>query len=182
MNSKMAAGIGILLATLAISVEVLPQEPPKKPLLAELRVDADLGTVSVNGVWRPDNATKNNEEEAVTELICFRRGGKDLVGTEAFCLQTSASAPQGMLTAGHQWLKVVEWSSTQIIATDDSAICVTSQTIFDLKRKTVTALDIRKPEAPGFNNMCEYLPDRQTYYFQDVANYYTQKRLGTLRK
>jgi hypothetical protein len=161
----------------------VPQTPPKRPLLAELRVDVDLGSVSANGVWRPDNATKNNEVvEAVTELSCFRRGGKDLVGTEAFCLEAAASAPQGMLTVGTQWLKVVEWSDSQIIATDDSAICRTSQTIFDLKRKSVTALDIRKPEAQGLGGACNLIPDRQTYYLQDVTDYYVQKRLSAARK
>jgi len=104
------------------------------------------------------------------------------VGTEAFCLEASASAPNGMLTVGTQWLKVVEWNSTQIIAADDSAICLTSQTIFDLKRKTVTALHIRKPEARGFNNVCDLLPDRQTYYLQDVTDYYVQKQLAAARK
>jgi len=77
--------------------DAVPQTPPKKPLLAEPRVDADLGSVSANGVWRPDYATKKNEVvEAVTELSCFRQGGKDLVGTEAFCLEAAASAPNGL--------------------------------------------------------------------------------------
>jgi hypothetical protein len=161
----------------------VPQTPPKKPLLAELEVYADLGSVSADGVWRPDNPTGKNEiTEAVTKLECYRQGGKSLVGTEAFCLEASASAPHGMLTVGFQWLKVVEWSDAQIIATDDSAICLTSQTIFDLKRKTVTALDIRKPEARGFNNACDLLPDRQTYYLQDVTDYYVQKQLAATRK
>jgi hypothetical protein len=42
---------------------------------------------------------------------------------------------------GTQWLKVVEWNDSQVIATADyRSSCVTSQTIFDLKRKTVIAL------------------------------------------
>ena len=120
--------------------------------------------------------------EAVTQLSCFRHGGKGLVGTEAFCEEASASAPDGMLTVGTNWLKVVESSDTRIIAIDNSPICLTSQLIFDLKRKTVTALDIRKPEARGFNNVCDLLPDRQTYYFQDVTDYYVQKQLAAARK
>ena len=163
--------------------DAVPQAPPKKPLLAELGVDTDLGSVSADGVWRPDNPTEKNETaEAVVKLECYRQGGKGLVGTEAFCLEAAASAPYGMLNVGFQWLKVVEWSDTQIIATDDSAICRTSQTIFDLKRKTVTALEIRKPEVRGFNNVCDLLPDRQTYYLQDVADYYVQKQLAAARK
>src|SRR5579884_602594 len=81
----------------------------------------------------------------------------------------------GTLDVSTEWLKVIEWNETQIIATDDSSICLTSQTIFDLKRKTVIALDVRKPEAQGFRGACNLIPDRQTYYLQDVADYYARK-------
>jgi hypothetical protein len=118
--------------------------------------------VSVTGVWRPDNPTKQNEAiEAVTELSCFRHGGKDVVGTDAFCLQATAMSPNGFLDVSTVWLKVTQWGPTQIIATDDSSICLTSQTIFDLTRKTVIALDIRKPEAQGLEGSCNALADRQ---------------------
>ena len=148
----------------------------QKPKLAEVLVDKDGGGTCANGVWRPDNPTKKNElVEAVTELSCCRHDGKDLVGTEAFCLQAMALSPNGLLDVSTDWLKVVQWDANQIIAIDDSSICVTSQTIFDLKRKTVIALDIRKPEAQGLQGACNLLPDRQTYYLQDKADYYTNK-------
>ncbi len=151
------------------------QERPK--LAKVLSVDKD--SVSVKGLWRPDNPTKKNElMEAVTELSCFRHGGHSLVGTEAFCLQVTAMVldkTNGMLDVITGWLKVIEWNETQIIATDDSSICLTSQTIFDLKRKTVIALDVRKPEAQGFRGACNLIPDRQTYYLQDVVDYYARK-------
>jgi len=148
----------------------------QKPKLAELHLDAEASWVSVSGVWRPDNPTKKNEVvEAVTELSCYRHGGKELVGTEAFCLQATAMSPNGLLDVSTDWLKVVEWSATQIIATNDLSICITSQTIFDLKRKTVISLDVRKPEAQGLAGTCNLLPDRQTYYLQDKANYFAQK-------
>jgi hypothetical protein len=92
-------------------------------------------------------------------------------------------APHGLLDVSTGWLKVVEWNATQIIATDDSSICLTSQTIFDLKRKTVIALDIRKPEAQGLEGACNFIPDRQTYYLQDKADYFAQKiATGKCRK
>jgi hypothetical protein len=97
------------------------------------------------------------------------------MGTEAFCLQATAMAPDGLLDVSTNWLKVIEWSDTQIIAIDDSSICLTSQTIFDVKRKTVIALDIRKPEAQGFKGACNLVPDRQTYYFQDKADYFAHR-------
>ncbi len=154
----------------------------QKPKLAEIILDKDGGWVSASGVWRPDNPTKKNEPiEAVTELSCFRHGGKVLTGTEAFCLQAMAMSPGGLLDVSTGWLKVVEWSTTQIIATDDSSICLTSQTIFDLKRKTVIALDVRKPEAQGLGGACNLIPDRQTYYLQDKVDYFAQKSLGTTK-
>src|SRR6266851_4519177 len=79
------------------------------------------------------------------------------------------------------WLKVIEWNASQIIATDDLSICITSQTIFDLKRKTVIALDIRKPEAQGLGGACNLLPDRQTYYLQDKVDYFAQKSVGATK-
>jgi hypothetical protein len=166
-----------LLLTFAIAVVALAAaRAQQEPKLAELILSKDGGWVSVSGVWRPDNPTKKNElVEAVTELSCYRQGGKDLVGTAAFCLQATATAPHGLLDVSTDWLRVVEWNATQIIATDDSSVCLTSQTIFDLKRKTVIALDIRKPEARGFAGACNLLPDRQTYYFQDKVDYFAQK-------
>jgi hypothetical protein len=157
--------------------------PERKPKLAEVLLDKDGGWASVSGVWRSDNPTKKNEPvEAVIELSCFRHGGKVLVGTEAFCLQAMATSPGGyMLDVSTDWLKVVEWSATQIIATDDSSICLTSQTIFDLKRKTVIALDVRKPEAQGLGGACNVLPDRQTYYLQDKVDYFVQKGINAAK-
>ncbi len=165
----------------ALGVLTLASAGAQKPKLAALILDKDGGWVSVSGVWRPDNPTNKNElVESVTELSCFRHGGKDFVGTEAFCLQAMAMSPNGLLdvSTDTDWLKVVEWNATQIIATDDSSICLTSQTIFDLKRKTVIALDIRKPEAQGLGGACNLIPDRQTYYLQDKADYFAQKSLG----
>jgi|GEM_PF-6003417 len=150
----------------------------ERPKLATV-LSVDKVGVSVKGLWRPDNPTKKNEPmEAVTELSCFRHGGNDLVGTEAFCLQVTAMVLDkavGTLDVSTEWLKVIEWNETQIIATDDSSICLTAQTIFDLKRKTVIALDVRKPEAQGLGGACNLIPDRQTYYLQDVVDYFAKK-------
>jgi tRNA G46 methylase TrmB len=92
-----------------------------------------------------------------------------------------AMSPGGLLDVSTDWLKVAEWSTTQIIATDDSSICLTSQTTFDLKRKTVIALDVRKPEAQGLGGACNLTPDRQTYYLQDKVDYFGQKSFGTTK-
>jgi hypothetical protein len=154
----------------------------QKPKLAQLILDEGGDWVSVSGVWRPDNPTKKNEPvEAVVELSCFHHGGKVVVGTDAFCLQATAMSPDGLLDVSTNWLKVIEWSPAQIIATD-STICLTSQTLFDLKRKTVIALDVRKPEAQGLGGACNLLPDRQTYYLQDKVDYFAQKGVNAATK
>jgi hypothetical protein len=165
----------IVLTTASVFAQTpKPASAPTKPKLAEPIADGD--SLYVTGVWRPDNPTKHNELiEGVTELTCFRHGGQELVRTEAFCLQVTATLVNQMLSPGTQWLKVLEWSDAQSIAADDSPICISSQTIFDLKRKTAIALDVRKPEAKGLFNSCESLPDRQTYYLQDVVDYYAHK-------
>jgi len=150
----------------------------EKPKLAKL-VSADKDSVYIKGIWRPDNPTGKNElMEAVTELSCYRHGGNELVGSEAFCLQATGmilDKTNGMLDVNTEWLKVVEWSETEIIATDDSSVCLTSQTTFDLKRQTVIALDVRKPEAQGLRGACNSIQDRQTYYLQDLVDYYARK-------
>ena len=155
-------------------------EAPKTPKLAELifwiRMAAGYPSVASGDLTIQQR--KMNLWKQSAELSCFRHGGKVLTGTEAFCLQAMAMSPGGLLDVSTDWLKVVEWSTTQIIATDDSSICLTSQTIFDLKRKTVIALDIRKPEAQGLAGACNLIPDRQTYYLQDKADYFAQKSLA----
>jgi hypothetical protein len=77
-------------------------------------------------------------------------------------------------------LKVVEWNDKQIIAVNDEPICLSQQVIFDVKRQTAIALDVRKVGVKGFAGACEELPDRQTYYLQDRVDYYTKKALGKL--
>lgn len=172
-------------ATLAVTFAVLASlsvRAQDKPKLAALFVDVDGGGAYAVGVWRPDNPSKKQLVEAVTQLSCFRRGGVDFVGTEAFCLRAMATAPNEMLNVTTEYLKVVEWNANQIIATDDSNICVTSQTIFDFKRKTISGLDVRKPEARGPSNACALVPDKQAYYLQDVSDYYAKKRAGSAGK
>lgn len=82
-----------------------------------------------------------------------------------------------MLTVGTSWLKVVEWTKSEVVATDSSPDCLTTKLIFDLQNKTVISLDVRKPSSKGLFNACELVPDRQTYYLEDTADYYTRKEL-----
>jgi hypothetical protein len=154
-----------------------PSPAPDPPKLATLQIDS--GSVWGEGIWRPDNPTKKNEIiEAVTHYQCNRTGGQQLTGTEAWCLEATANNASGMLNVGIQWFKVEAWNDNQIIAVNDDPICLTQQVIFDVKRKTAISLDVRKPEARGFADVCKLQPDRQTYYLQDKADYYTRKLMN----
>ena len=88
----------------------------------------------------------------------YRHGGKagNLTKTEAFCIVATAMAPDGLLMAGFSF-QGASWSDDEIAISDDSPICLINKTFFDLKRKTVTGLDIRKPEAKGFADSCKTL-------------------------
>jgi hypothetical protein len=162
--------------TALLLLAALPPAPDAAKL-ATLQIDPE--EVWGEGVWRPDNPTKKTEIiEAVTHYTCSRTGGRKLTGTEAWCLEATATNTYEMLGVAVEWLKVVEWDDNQIIAVNNSPICLSQQVIFDVKRKTAISLDVRKPEAKGLADICKLLPDRQTYYLQDKADYYTKKSLG----
>ncbi len=164
--------IATSLLGLTLCVPVWTQDKPK---LAELNTDSvQFGVISVDGFWEPDNPTKQNEViPTAVHIECFRHGGKEanLVKTEAFCIVATATA-QYILRADFSFVEA-SWSDDEVVISDDSPTCITSKTFFDLKRRTVTGLDIRKPEAKGFSPLldCKLLPDRQSYYLRDRDDY-----------
>jgi hypothetical protein len=160
--------LAVIFALVFFSYNARTQEKPK---LAELQTYGDM--IFVDGFWEPDHPTKQNEVvPSAIHIECLQHGGKEanLVKTEAFCIVATAMAPTGILMADFSFLQAT-WSDDEVVASDDSAICLTSKTFFDLKRKTVTGLDIRKPEAKGFADSCKLLPDRQSYYLRDRVDY-----------
>jgi hypothetical protein len=160
-----------ILLGLTLYVPLLAQDKPK---LAQLNTEGvQAGMISVDGFWEPDNPTKQNEvAPTAVHIECFRRGGKEanLVKTEAFCIVATAMAPYGTLMADFSLMDAT-WSDDEVVISDDSPECLVSKTFFDLKRKTVTGLDIRKPEAKGLLDICKKLPDRQSYYLRDRVDY-----------
>ncbi len=162
--------LSIVLFVLAASAYA--QTP--KPKLAELYMDNSRTPtyVKVDGVWEPDNPTKQNELAfAVVSVQCYRHGGAGFVGSDPFCLVATASPVAGTISVDANFLKVIEWNANEIITLDDSPICLTSQNTFDLTSKTVAGMDIRKPNAKGFQDACKLIPDRQTYYLRDKVDY-----------
>jgi len=160
--------IAAILLGLGLCAPVWAQNKPK---LAELETLGDM--LTVDGFWEPDNPTKQNEVvPAAVHIQCFRHGGRaaNLVKTEAFCIVATAMSPSGLLMADFS-LMGASWSDDEVVISDDSPICLISKTFFDLKRKTVSGLDIRKPEAKGLADSCKLLPDRQSYYLRDRVDY-----------
>lgn len=145
-----------------------------KPKLAELYTDnvRNPTYVKVDGVWEPDNPTKQNELAfTVVSLQCYRHGGTDFVGSDPFCIVATAMPIAGTISVDADFIKVIEWNAKEIITLDDSPVCITSQNTFDLTSKTVAGMDIRKPNAKGFLDSCKVLPDRQTYYLREKVDY-----------
>ena len=173
----LALVVTVLAASLAIAQKAekkISEEKKQAPRLAEAYIDnAESPTyVKVDGIWEPDNPTKQNElVPTVVQITCYRHGGKEFVGSDPFCLAATATPIAGTISVDTNWFKVVEWSQVEILLVDDSPECIISQTTFDLTSKTVTGLDIRKPNAKGLQNSCRLLPDRQTYYLRDKVDY-----------
>lgn len=150
------------------------------PELAKLQIEG--GSVWGDGVWRPDNPNKNHKiTQAVTHYQCSITGGTQLVGTEVWCREASANNPSGMLGIRVERLKVVEWDDKQIIAANDSSVCLSSEVIFDVKRKIATALDLGN-KMPRVSSTPEKGFPTVRYYLQDTADYYTSNRSGSYRK
>jgi hypothetical protein len=150
------------------------QKGPKLAKLAELVVP-NSETAYVHGVWRPDNPARPIVE-AVTDFSCFHSGGNRLLATDPFCIRATATitdSSTGLLDVRTKLLQITEWNATRIVATDDSG-CVNSEIIFDLNRKTVSAINTKKAEAHEID-VCGSVPERQTYYLQDVLDYYGHK-------
>jgi hypothetical protein len=161
------------IATLVLAASTFAQTAAK-PRLAELYVDDTRNPkyVKVDGVWEPDNPTKQNELVfTVVSIECYKHGGTEFVGSDPFCLVASATPVALSINVDANWLKVIEWNTREIITLDDSPICLTSQNTFDLTSKTVVGMDIRKPNARGFQDSCKLLPDRQTYFLRDKVDY-----------
>ena len=126
----------------------------------------------MDGVWEPDNPTKQNELEfKVVSVQCYRHGGQEFAGTDPFCIEASAAPILGTINVDATWIKVVEWNEREIITVDDSQTCVISHNTFDVTAKTLVGMDMKKPTAKGVLGVCKVFPDRQTYYLREKVDY-----------
>lgn len=164
-----------------VSVSMFGQEQPAK--LAELSDYADF--LSADGVWRADNLNEKSELvfDAVTHLECHKHGGKDLVGTDAYCAQMTASVAFGMPDITVDYLPVISWGADRVIAADSSTaalpICTWTQITINLQDHSIMATDTRKlgKGHEGFNNACLEIPLAQTYHLVDKLQELTRRRI-----
>jgi hypothetical protein len=165
---------------LLFAMPAFGQEPAK---LADLRVYPDF--LSATGVWRADNLNDKTELafDAVTRLECYRHGGKDLVNTDAYCVQMTASIVLGMPDIDVNYLPVLAWDRDKVIAADSSTaslpICTWTQITVNLQDHSIMATDTRKlgKGHEGFNNSCELAPLAQTYHLVDKMQELARRRL-----
>lgn len=131
--------------------------------------------VTASGMWRVESPTKETEVMlSETRIECYKTGGVQLVGTNAYCMQATASIVLNLPSVEVDYYPVVSWGKDRIIAADSVTaqipICVWTQITIDLRNKIVTATDTRKPGRTGLGNSCEKLPQTQTYYLLDKTS------------
>jgi hypothetical protein len=128
--------------------------------------------VWAEGMMRADNLTEKTELafDTVTRFECYTRGGRWLVGSEAYCLEAAASVVLGTPTIQIAYFPVKSWGPELILAADSPSastpICVWSQITINLREKSVIVTDIKKtgPGHEGFHNSCSEVPALQTYH------------------
>lgn len=168
MRMRLALVGALLGLGLGATAQSMPSIDQKKPKLAKAYL-ASVNVVSIEGAWEADNPTeKNNPVFHVTRIECHRSGGRDMVATASFCVIADAIPIVGTINVNIHWWKVVEWNQTEIIAVDDSALCLTSQITIDLTSKTASWANIKKASAIV---SCKN-PDRRTFYLRDNIDYH----------
>ena len=176
----------LLVLVLVIVPSVCSQEKPTK--LAELHVYSNF--LTAEGVFRPDNLTEKNELafDAVTRIECYKHGGMDLVNSNAYCMQATASVALGDPLIEVDYFPVITWDSEKLIAADsattDLPICTWTQITVNLHDDSVMATDTKKlgKGHEGFNNSCGAVPLAQTYHLMDKIDELVRRKLRAEQK
>jgi hypothetical protein len=171
------------LVIMLFAIPVFGQEQAQSVELAHLFVYAD--SISAEGVWRPDNLNDKTELafDSVTRLECYKHGGKDLVDTDAYCAQMTASVVLGMPDIGVEYFPVITWDKDKIIAADSSTapfpICTWTQITVNLQDHSIMATDTRKLSKghEGVNDSCKVAPLAQTYHLVEKVQELTRRKL-----
>src|SRR5690242_18320041 len=124
------------LQLISVCLLVVFAEGEVHPSLATLTTLGDY--VHVDGVWVPDVRTKENKlMPAVVDYSCYRQGARELVGTDAFCVEVTATPAGRTIHIDTNFLKVIAWTKTVIQATSDNGDpdhlpCVINEVTFNL--------------------------------------------------
>lgn len=175
----------VFIVAIIFVASVRAQEKPAK--LAELYVSDDF--LSAEGVWRADELTDKTETPfpSVTLLECYRNGGKNLVGSDGYCMQATASIMLGNPEIEVDYYPVLSWDKDKLIAANSSTaprpICIWTQLTINLHDHSVMATDTRKlgKGHEGFANSCELYPLAQTYHLVDKEQELTRRQLRAER-
>jgi hypothetical protein len=159
---------------------------------AELAELSDLGYfLYADGVWRADNLNEKTEAafDSVVRLECYKTGGKELVGTNAYCMQATASITFGDLPdVDVRYYAVVSWDKERVIASDSPTgrfpICLWTQITINLHDHSIMATDTRKlgKGHEGLNNVCEKTALAQTYHLVDKGQELARRRIRTVER
>ena len=176
----------LLVSVLFIVPFVCSQEKPAK--LAELRVYSN--SLYAEGVFRPDNLTEKTELafDAVTRIECYRNGGVELVNSNAYCMQATASIALGDPMIEIDYFPVITWDSEKVIAADSATaalpICTWTQITVNLHDHSVMATDTKKlgKGHEGFNNACDAAPLAQTYHLMDKIDELVRRKIRAAQK
>lgn len=168
----------------AFGLPIFGQENPRK--LAELNVYPDF--LAVEGVWRPDNLNEKTEAafDSVTLIECYKHGGRDLVSSDAYCMQATAQIELGNPSIDVTYYPVLTWDKDKVIAASSSTaarpICIWTQITINLHDHSVMATDTRKlgKGHEGLANSCELMPLAQTYHLMDKSEEFTRRHLRAL--
>jgi hypothetical protein len=173
--------------TTALILFVLLLAHPERPAQQSERKFAEIHSfgnfITSEGVWVPDNWTKRTElPPSLTELECYKHGGKEIVGTEAYCMEATAQIVDGLPGINVLYHPVKEWNAKRIVAADSSTaqlpICTWTQITINLRERSITSTDKRKqgkgPE--GLANTCLDLPLTQTYHLIDQLEATTMRQ------
>ena len=159
----------------------------KQAKLADLNDFGDF--LFAEGVWRADNLNEKTEAAfpSVTRLECYEHSGKDLVGSDAYCMQATAQIAFGNPDIDVTYYPVLTWDKDKIIAAESSTkpfpICIWTQITINLHDHSIMATDTRKlgKGHEGLGNSCELMPLAQTYHLVDKVQEFTRTKLRTER-
>jgi hypothetical protein len=144
--------------------------------------------LTAEGVWRADNLNEKTELlwNSVIRLECYKTGGRQLVGSESYCMEATAQIISGDFPDIEvHYFPVKRWDKEMVIAADSPTevfpICFWTQITISLREKSIMATDTRKLSKghEGFKNACQELPMAQTYHLMDKVEEITRRQLRT---